>query len=217
MTHEAAEIAIGMRQHGALDAAGCAELDAHLASCASCRAFAQTTLDLESKMQAHTLAELSHINWTNVEARLARIRDENRHLVPRAAAAMVGFVLVLAWIYDLQTAVLGGLLGAGICAGFAVMVRRRRRELARAADSQGELLAFYRAQVARGLENTRAGRWFLPAMALLWLAIGIAQAVSGHPAKQVIYQLAIGVFLAGWSVQTWRDHARLVRERAELA
>lgn len=216
MTHEEAEIAIGMRQHGALDAAGCAALDDHLTSCASCRRFEHTTATLETEMQAHTINELSHVNWTHVEARLARLRAENLNLVPRAAAMVVALVAVVAWVYDANTALTTAALGAGICALFAVMVRRRRREIARAAESDGELLACYRAQVAGALRRTRTGRWFLPAMAALWLGTGVALVFTGHPVKEVVYQLAMAVFLAGWAVQTWRDHARLRREQTEL-
>ena len=216
MTHEEAEIAIGMRQHGALDVAGCAALDDHLSSCASCRKFEQATATQETEMQAHTINELSQVNWTHVEARLSRLRAENRNLVPRAAAMLAALVVVAAWVYDAETAIMTAGLGAGIFALLAVMVRRRRREVARAAESDGELLAFYRAHVAGALRRTRTARWFLPAMAAVWLGTGIAAAITGHPVKDVAYQLAMGVFTAGWSVQTWRDHARLRRERAEL-
>ena len=216
MTHEESEIAIGMRQHGALDAAGCAALDDHLASCASCRRFEQMTATQENAMQAHTIHELSLVNWTHVEARLARLRAENRNLVPRAAAMLVALVLLSVWIYDRETTIMTALFGGGICALLVAMVRRRRREVARAAESDGELLAFYRAQVAGGLRRTATARWFLPAMAAVWLGTGIAAAITGHPIKDVVYQLAMGVFVTGWSIHTWRDHARLRREQAEL-
>ena len=216
MSHEEAEIAIGMRQHGALDAAGCAALEDHLTRCMSCRRFETTTVTLDTEMQAHTIDELSHVNWTLIEGRLARLRAENRNLVPRAAAMLLALVVVATWVYDATTALMTAALGAGICGLFAAMVRRRRREIARAAESDGELLAFYRAQVAGALRRTRNGRWYLPAIAALWLGTGIALAITRHPMKEVVYQLAMGVFLAGWSVQTWRDHARLRREQAEL-
>lgn len=217
MTHEEAEIAIGMRQHGVLDAAGCAVLDDHLASCASCRRFEQTTMTMETQMQARAMDELSRIDWTHVEDRMARLRAEHRTLVPRMAGFGVALSGVLAWLDGLETALVAALLGGALCTMAAVMIRGRARDLARAEESTGELLVFYRAQVAAALRRTRTARWYLPAFALLWLVTGILLVRSGQPVKQVVYNVALAVFTAGWAVHTWREHVRLRREYAELA
>jgi hypothetical protein len=217
VTHEEAEIAIGMRQHAALDAAGCAMLDDHLASCASCLQFEQNALTLERHMQTRAMAELSHIQWTRVEDRMARLHKEHRTLVPRMACAGLTIVGVLAWVYGLDVALLGALLVGALCTMSAVMIRGRARDLARAEPSAGDLLSFYRGEVAAALRRTRAARWYLPACALLWLVTGIYLAVTGHPVKEVAYNTALAAFFAGWAVHTWRAAPRLRRELAELA
>jgi hypothetical protein len=217
VTHEEAEIAIGMRQHAALDAAGCALLDDHLASCTSCRQFEQATLTVEAQMQARAIDELSQIDWTRVEHRMARLRREHRSLVPRMAGAGLVMAGVLAWVDGVQTALLAVLLVAALCAITAVMIRSRARDLSRAEQSAGELLGFYRTQVTAALRRTRSARWYLPAFAVIWLVVGVQLAMTGHPVREVVYNLALAVFTAGWAVQTWRAHARLRREHAELA
>src|SRR5512138_1511470 len=95
-TCEEHEIAIEKRRHGALAAADTAALDAHLASCAACRAFEATSRRTEDAMAAMASEALGEVDWARVER---GVRSSMARLVT-AFAVMVSMVLglgALAW------------------------------------------------------------------------------------------------------------------------
>lgn len=72
------EIEIGMRQHGALDPAEEARLDAHLAGCASCRTFATAGGDIDSALKRHAEVDAAAVDWKKVEDGVGRLRRAYR-------------------------------------------------------------------------------------------------------------------------------------------
>ena len=62
------EVEIEMRLHGAL--ASSAELDAHLATCASCRAFEELAKRTEKTMSTIAIAETQTIDWKQMKTAL---------------------------------------------------------------------------------------------------------------------------------------------------
>lgn len=68
--HDEFELEIEMRLHGALDAARAAALDAHLATCAECRAFEKLSKETEKTMTANAMAQVSGVDWAAIQRRL---------------------------------------------------------------------------------------------------------------------------------------------------
>lgn len=81
------EVQIEMRLHGALPVAD--ELDAHLATCASCRAFESLAKRTEQTMTATVTAEAKEIDWKNLKDGIAKRMD--RDAKARLAALLAVF------------------------------------------------------------------------------------------------------------------------------
>ncbi len=223
MTCEQAELSIGMRQHGALDAAGLSDLEAHLAGCASCRRFEDTTRRLETDMQSQTMDELSRIDWTRVETRMRKLHEENRHLLTRSLAMALVLTIAITWVTGghspadyVETATQTLAMSAILMAAFVLQLRRRRREEAMAGTSREGVLGFCRTQVDGAVQRTRWFRFLNPIFGVIWLVGGLRIHASGGTTAATVFFLGFGVLLIGWGVTTHFDYRRLLREQATL-
>src|SRR5687768_3614980 len=92
------EILIEMRQHGALDDAGAARLEAHLVSCAPCGAFAEIAKSTEAAMQASAKGLTGGMDWERSRERVRQMADVYRKGLRRLVP--IGIInTLLVWYY----------------------------------------------------------------------------------------------------------------------
>jgi len=209
------EIAIEMRLHGALGGAAAAGLDAHLVTCARCRAFAAAARGTEAAMRDAASEAAKGVDWGAVEAQVARWR--RRGWVSAGPAAVTLLVWgAMTWKLhargdpDVWVPVLAAL--ATVLA-LALAWRKRRADAARMARGGDELLALLR----RDLAARR--RALVPLLLLLAaLTIGMAWRAAVEPgrwASGLLWSMAAagGVALAAGLLV---KRPRLAREQEVL-
>lgn len=213
MSCEEHEIAIERRLAGDLDPAGERALEAHLATCAECRGWAERARDLERALRAPR----REVDWRRLERRvLASERKERRAPL---LAALVAIALVVAAAGRQSPSL------AWLAAGVALNVpwswlRRRARAVASAAegDRRGQLLATWRAELARRRRGLASGALLALFLALWWAAAavpGLAERVGATPRPGLSMAMAavFGVLACWWGIVR---RGRLARELAEL-
>ena len=172
------QIAIERRLHGDLGDAEAASLEAHLQSCAACRAYEAAARGTEAAMSEQVQAVLHEVDWEKVRRSAARHRAFWREDVVSTTAAITGAALVGWWLVPAEK--LQGrwplLLGAALAAIAltAFVARERSRGLEADADPF-ELLAAYRTRIRRDLTRWRRQ---LEIYAILPV---VALATSVHP------------------------------------
>jgi predicted anti-sigma-YlaC factor YlaD len=222
MTHDAFEIAIEQRLHGALDAESeeARALDHHLAECAACRDYEAGARANEGGIQKMLTQEASHIPWSVFEERAQRTLQGARrglYILP-----LVGTALVLAQLAAKYWAH-GGLHHHQVLA-FAVLVplsalcwwglakfgvRRTEADFA----SKGAL-TFYRDSVAYRIRVAKILVWAWPfELAAFYL---LSRYAEDRELSFVVPCFALmATFNAAWSY--FVSLPRLKREQQELA
>jgi hypothetical protein len=175
------QIALEMQRQGALSEPDAARLDAHLASCAVCRAYAAQMGRAEATMATYAQAELTHTDWDRLGRQLRTwFRTWQFHaLDPRT----VEFWLAAAWIalalgamptrpghpLPLLEMLLAG--AAGLVLSLVVDVVKSRAFLANArkqTKTRGELMLAARMEAERRLRLRKGGLTIIPLLSVMF-------------------------------------------------
>ncbi len=176
------EVEIEMRLHGAL--ASAVELDAHLATCASCRAFEELAKRTEKTMSSVAMAEAQTIDWEQMKTTLkSRVtRDALRRTGVIAAIAVAELVAMTTFepnAKHLSTIMPSNVLlmvGVVVIALVAAMSRRwRMREY----ETTREDLSFFHRSYLEGR------LWRTTALALFAIPFGMSYWVVRLPRAHV--------------------------------
>ncbi len=173
--HEEFEIDALRRARGALDADGVARLNAHLATCATCRAFAATAEATKNALSGRTRNAAASRDW---ESTRSAFRDRRR---AARRGAVTGWALLpplLAVFWWTLAPPLFLCLAAWTTAMLVAASRRGAadaRSARRAESVDEELLAFYRADLDREIALIRGSKHLIP---LLAVSFGVLMAAN---------------------------------------
>ncbi len=212
MSCEAFEIAVEKRLHGALDEAGAASLDAHLAGCAACRAYEAAARGTEAGMGEQARSAMSGVDWDRVERGIrAGVYASVRMLAASvlAAAWLAGIVWLstpAALRADRMVRTLPAMGLVVVLVAFVAAYSARR--LVALAD-RGEMLETYRHVVAANLLWARRMQWATAAI----VAFLLYKALTGTAATfdPAIYYGGLAIPIAA----AWVYLRRVKLPRAE--
>jgi hypothetical protein len=224
---EGFEIAIEMRLHGAADAGASAGLNAHLATCASCREFEAAVRRMENSMKRDSEDVARQIDWSRLSTRVQQLKTEN-WIFP--LGLLLSFVVLVAGVFlvtgpipawrDLSSAV--GVVVVAFLLLFSYSSSRaatRLREARNAEESREKLLAYWRKALEERTRRLRRYWLTLPLGAAPLLLLTAWNAHRAHfPVVVLVLSdallpaLFIGLALDLRFVQL----PRLEREREEL-
>lgn len=213
MSCEEHEIAIERRLAGDLDPVGERALEAHLATCADCRGWAERARGLERALRAPR----RELDWRRLERRVLALERKERRAPLRAALLALALVVVAVgrqspWL-------------AWLAAGVALEVpwswlRRRARAVASAAegDRRGQLLSTWRTELERRRSGLVVGALLALFLGLWWVAAvvpGLAERIGATPRPGLGLAMAavFGALAYWWGIVR---RGRLARELAEL-
>jgi predicted anti-sigma-YlaC factor YlaD len=167
------EVAIEMRLHGALAVEKVPELDAHLASCASCRTYEQTAK--ETTMALATTGDFSQgPTWDDLKGRFRAMTREHFWLRPQDLL-VGGLMCVLAFcMVALPSMYLTrGMLFVGLIVVMQTLTRLRARSwlrtASRAAGSRDDLATVYRRHLDTRIGTLRQQTVVYPIVAVFML------------------------------------------------
>ncbi|MBI4577799.1 MAG: zf-HC2 domain-containing protein [Planctomycetes bacterium] len=211
--------AIERRRRGDLSAGEARVLATHLEGCPSCHRYEALVESTEGHMSEALEGALREMDWDRVQARVAMMGRQYRQAMAFVALALALIVAVRVWYEgsDVLPATLA--LGAGVLVIYAVVARSRVRELGRACEARGEVLASYRRELDRRLGSARravciealVGGGLLARVVLGLLGLMEPFRSSGAAALSA----AAGVLLL--AVAVWRGLSQLPRLRGERA
>ena len=202
MNCETYEIAIEKKQRGELSHEDAARLDAHLASCNSCRSFHNFVQTMENTMQTHTADALTRLDWAAISEGISRWRHELRSGLWKGVAArllMMPMCVVLLGDQGLFYAVLSP---AVALVAVVLLGRRKQRqllsELEEAEGSDDELLLVYQTQLDKEIAMKRKDPWtFAILLAVVPIAFLDTSALASVVGVAALMALLLGVGL--WS------------------
>jgi anti-sigma factor RsiW len=150
------EIALDMRAQGALAAAAVEVLEAHLAACESCRAYAASVGRVQAALR---VAPALPPSWEVVQARVQAEVKAYRRAPWITIAAMLGALGSIVGITKLAGARPPSLVELALVFAFAlflyVIVHVRSRRRLRGLLDARDVVASYRAQLEDGVRQTR--------------------------------------------------------------
>jgi len=209
------ELAIEKRLRGKLDARETAQVEAHLASCSACRAFAAMAEEMDMTMRQLSSGARGGLDWLRIDRQYREhlTRDKYRLLVSAASIVLFGLIVfrrpghLPSWI------LLIGLVLFAIV--FAVRSYWTFR-FARAANAPGELLVAYRKRLDRWIAYQSAVRFLAPVLGIACLVfLYVQRHALADGMRGFLSGLAAGAFLGGLVAQLYYlPKAR--RERAQL-
>lgn len=207
------EVEIGMRQHGALDAEEERTLDAHLAGCASCRAFAASSGTIETALRKQVDAEVATVDWRALEdgvRRLQRSYKRKLWLAPLFLLQIpIAFLLATGHLPPRELLIAGPPMTVLIFVGWVWLMNRPLRALARAGRSSEDLVLGYVRELGR--QRLRA-RVFAVLNTLL--TVGCLASAAIQPEIR-LYSIFCAAVFGGWAAyDLW---VRLPRLRRALA
>jgi hypothetical protein len=225
--HDDFEVQVEMRLHGALDAAGSAALDAHLASCASCRRFEALAKETETTMRTQAAETIGQVDWARVLAGVREVRAYHASALARMATLWAAFTLALAlvaWPHSARQLAWEAAVAAALavaCSEVGPLTAWLRLRRARQAErTPAEMLAFLRSDLDRRIREIRAARALYTALAVavngLFIWIGLSRDVAAGDWLSVA--LVAGSLASFPAAYYWlfRRVGPLERERAEL-
>jgi hypothetical protein len=147
------EVEIGMRQHGALDADEERTLDAHLAGCASCRAFAASSGTIETALRKQVDAEVATVDWRALEAGVRRLQRSYKLKLWLAPLFLLQiplvFLLGTGHLPPRELLIAGPPMTVLLFVGWVWWMNRPLRALTRAGRSREDLVLGYARELGR--------------------------------------------------------------------
>ena len=216
------EIAIGMRQHGALDVAAVEELDRHLAGCESCRRFADSTQMTEKIMADSGFVLAQGMDWERVRGRIQTMADRVRW---QMLALLVSFPLVAAWLLWTWRPGSDAMVAVTVATMIVIMLvlllqqRKQRRDLRWAETAGPAGFRLYREQLDNWLLAARTMSqwgWIPPVIYAVMMAVDWMAVDWEVPRRMISGALMVVVFGSLWLHARFIERPRLERERAEL-
>ena len=221
------EIAIERRAAGVLTSGEASRLEAHLATCASCRHHATSVDRLKTMIDtSNASAALDPaLTWRRVHTYVARSEERFRRKLTRTlpigltAAAAVAILALAAGSTWLTLFSLGFLL-AGFANLWAIFAAQRRLKLL--AASPGDLVAFVRREHTRARVLAATGAVFAAVLGVLWLGTGLDAPPAwlptfGHDGSAPLAFALAALFFAYAAYLVIVVGPRLAREARELA
>jgi hypothetical protein len=217
-TCEEFEIAIEMRRRGALDEARRAELAAHLATCESCRRFEAETTSAAAALRRTPAPLNKRPAWYQLRERLLTVKEVQRAAFFQALGPLImGTALYLiASGLRYTILVIPPVVWFVISRMGAQKTKEWQSEAARAAETDEELLAFYKKSLDRRIATVRQDRKSLP---FIVLALGLLFAWLGwwKTPERITAIVAILATLLSFALKShFFDLPILLRERREL-
>jgi hypothetical protein len=217
MTCDDYQIAFGQLGAGASSGAPAAEVDAHLAACAACAAYASLSRKVNGSMMNTLSLSPPPLDLDAMRAHVTKFRRQASRTLMIWPVAFGAFFLVSLLLGPGRATVLGAVVGAAVGAGvsYAILALWTRRYIASLtaleAKSGNELVAGMRAELDRRVRTEREGWWVLPILLVLfhWRFVGWALPTQPYI---VAFELC---FLALFPLGIVR-HRRAKRERALL-
>lgn len=216
------EIAIEKRGHEALASSENAALQAHLAGCASCRAYAGLAHGMERTMQTAGAELDGRIDWQRVRAEVEQGARRARHELWAGGAWALFCIAVVPWRQLLAAPIpLAVLVAALVPAALlcAIVYRQTRgRALSAGASraSDAAALGWLREELNARIRGRRRALFLEVAACAVVAAVALLEQVPDRAWLRLV--LVAGVVLvfgdAGWAA--FRALPRLERERAEL-
>jgi hypothetical protein len=213
---------IEMRLHGALDAERAVSLDAHLATCATCRAFEVTAKETEEMMRVSATASAGGVDWDKVIAGVEKMKRQYRRIkimTPIAVVIGAGLLLILVLSSKHPLWLFGGFF-AGALPLLAWRITRAHNllfEAAQASRGRDDLLSYFRKEIDRRVERMTRVRVIMPLMGIFLAYHGWQRAMPKGNMSYFWVQGACSLLMMG---QGLYFHfvllPRLRRERAEL-
>jgi predicted anti-sigma-YlaC factor YlaD len=209
---ETFEVELGMREHGALDPARMASLDAHLAGCPACRTYAESSGTHTTSLKREAELEADHVDWEHLQRGVHRLRRSYRLKLWLAPAFLFLFplaLLVSGGHVDPKLYVLAPISNFAIYVAYLWLVGRPFREVLAVAKSNEPLLDGY----VRELRRTRLRTWLFVA----WngaAALAMLTAALLDP-RMRLYGTLCALGFGAWTAYDLK--ARLPRLRRALA
>jgi len=198
------EIEIGMRQHGALDAAEEALLDAHLATCDGCREFARLSGATASTLQADVRDEVARIDWGAMERGIARLRRNYRLKLWLAPLFLLQvpltFLIATGHLPPPDVMAVGPVSTVAIYVGWVWLVNRPFREVLAVVKSPEDLLRAYRRELRR--QKLRTGAFVAVNGALTLFSAAMIAAVPDLRGKLIV--AGVTAVMAAWTAYDLR-------------
>lgn len=192
-THTDFEIAIERELHGALDRTEAAQLAEHLLGCASCRAYQNSAVEMETNMQAIGNLFSQGVVWGRVKSALdERVRDERTRFTYSAVIAVIGLfaLLVVAPLVRHRPPPTGMAVALAIGMPLALFVAWRRvRKLETSADDATSSEALYAALEATNRKQSRLALLGITTSLAVGATLIINHAVEGKPQDFVLLAL----------------------------
>jgi hypothetical protein len=211
------EVRIEMRLHGALDAPSEAELAAHLATCASCRAFEDLAKGSERAMNQQTNLHLEALDWDSLWKRTRTYfdRQSRQHMI--SSAVVVGALAPMMMLMENDVLRSGALLLFSWAAAIAWLRWSTRRKLAAVATYEGdtgELVFFYRRELEDRMRTSRRILWLVPVVmvAMAFRLVDPFHTVAQWVGFAGVYAVIFGAIAYVWFVR----RARVARELRQL-
>jgi hypothetical protein len=211
------ELELGMRQHGALDAAEEAALDAHLAGCASCRRFADTGDVFDSTLRRRAAAEAATVDWTHLERGVHQLQRSHRLKLWLAPVFLLqtplAFLVGTGHLPPPQVLAIAPFATVAIYLAYVWLVNRPFREVLAVVKSSDDLLAGYLRELRR--QRLRA-RIFVVVNSVLSVACIAFGLVEGG-VRLSWYMIGCQLLFSLWAVYDARyTLPRLARAIAEV-
>ena len=200
MSCENYEVEIGMREHGALDAVEAAALDAHLATCAGCRAFAAGSGSIETALKERVAEEAAKVDWARLQREVMAWR--RNYLLKLILAPLFLLQVPLAFLFATGHLPPRELLLAGppstvaIFVAYVWLVNRPFREVTAVVRGSDDLLRGYVRELRR--RRLRARIFATVHVALTVCSLGIA--VVDRDDGMVLYALLCVLVFGAWAL-----------------
>lgn len=193
------EIEIGMREHGALDAREEAGLDAHLAGCRACRAFAGASDALTASLRQRAGADVAVVDWSEIQRGIVRLRRSYRRHLWLAPIFLLqlplSFLLATGELPPTELLATMPIMTVGIYLAYIWLVNRPFREVMMVTRHPGDLLAAYARELRRQRLRARVFAALNTALALACLAM----ALLGEDGDLLLYGLVCAALFGCWA------------------
>jgi hypothetical protein len=191
------ELEIGMRDHGALDAAEEAALDAHLQTCGSCGAFAAASRGVDSALRQQSGSDVANLDWSRLRADVTRTarRDRLKLWLAPIFLLQVPFVALVAPVkLPREVLIAGPFATVAIFVAYVWLVGRPFREVVAVVKDGDDLLRGYLRELRRKLVRSRIFAALNASLALI--SVACALALSPVRAYAAFCALLFGVWAA---------------------